>query len=89
MLDVKYINTTGLVSQLPAGWLAKSIDALGQARKATSEHRKKAVDRKADVWRELKPLLASISADKCWYCESKDIRSDNAVDHFRPKGSVG
>ena len=24
----------------------------------------------------------------CWYCETKDSRSDNAVDHFRPKGRV-
>jgi uncharacterized protein (TIGR02646 family) len=26
-----------------------------------------------------------LSHDKCWYCESRQTRSDNAVDHFRPK----
>ena len=88
MLDVKYIDTTDLDSQLPTDWPAKSLQALEHARKATPNERNKAVDSKAGVWRELKPLLASISTDKCWYCESKDIRSDNTVDHYRPKGSV-
>jgi uncharacterized protein (TIGR02646 family) len=32
--------------------------------------------------------LRRLSNDKCWYCESKDLRSDNAVDHYRPKGNV-
>lgn len=43
----------------------------------------------ADVWRELKDGLAALLPDKkCWYCESPVDRSDNAVDHFRPKGRV-
>ncbi|PKM18834.1 MAG: HNH endonuclease [Gammaproteobacteria bacterium HGW-Gammaproteobacteria-15] len=37
------------------------------------------------IWSELKPLLKELSADKCWYCESREDRSDNSVDHFRPK----
>ncbi|MEU1685325.1 hypothetical protein [Micromonospora sp. NPDC005707] len=40
------------------------------------------------MWRELKTLISSINSNKCWYCESRDMRSDNAVDHFRPKGRV-
>lgn len=40
------------------------------------------------VWRELKDGLADLLHDKCWYCESSVDRSDNAVDHFRPKNSV-
>lgn len=40
------------------------------------------------VWRELKDGLASLLHDKCWYCESPVDRSDNAVDHFRPKNRV-
>lgn len=39
----------------------------------------------AAVWRALKDVLADLSHDKCWYCEMKQLRSDNAVDHFRPK----
>ena len=37
------------------------------------------------IWSELKPQLKVLSHDKCWYCESREDRSDNAVDHFRPK----
>lgn len=37
------------------------------------------------MWSELKPQLKAISDNKCWYCESREDRSDNAVDHFRPK----
>jgi len=40
------------------------------------------------VWRELKNGLADLLHDKCWYCESSVDRSDNAVDHFRPKNRV-
>jgi 5-methylcytosine-specific restriction endonuclease McrA len=40
------------------------------------------------VWRELKNGLAELLHDKCWYCEVPVERSDNAVDHFRPKGRV-
>lgn len=42
----------------------------------------------ASVWRELKNGLADLLHDKCWYCESVVDRSDNAVDHFRPKNRV-
>jgi uncharacterized protein (TIGR02646 family) len=38
-----------------------------------------------DVWADCKDILAEKSHDKCWYCEIKQERSDDAVDHFRPK----
>ncbi|WP_024851424.1 HNH endonuclease [Hydrogenovibrio kuenenii] len=37
------------------------------------------------IWSELKPALKKLSNNKCWYCESREDRSDNTVDHFRPK----
>lgn len=37
------------------------------------------------IWSELKLQLRDLSNNKCWYCESREDRSDNAVDHFRPK----
>lgn len=39
----------------------------------------------ADVWRSAKERLKEVSRGKCWYCEARQERSDNAVDHFRPK----
>ncbi|HEX6748514.1 MAG TPA: hypothetical protein VF092_14550 [Longimicrobium sp.] len=42
----------------------------------------------AHVWRKLKNQLAVLLHDKCWFCETVITRSDNAVDHFRPKNRV-
>ncbi|WP_434130913.1 hypothetical protein [Methylocaldum sp. GT1BB] len=39
----------------------------------------------SEVWSALKKELKDLSHGKCWYCEARQIRSDNAVDHFRPK----
>jgi uncharacterized protein (TIGR02646 family) len=39
----------------------------------------------SDVWRSAKQRLKKVSRGKCWYCEARQDRSDNAVDHFRPK----
>lgn len=39
----------------------------------------------AQIWADLKQELADLSHKKCWYCESRQMRADNAVDHFRPK----
>lgn len=77
---MRYIDSTRV--QLPDGWLdratvAKEAIANGED---PGEH--------AAVWRELKDGLADLFNDKCWYCEVPVPRSDNAVDHFRPKGRV-
>jgi len=37
------------------------------------------------VWSAAKPRLKELSFGKCWYCETRENRSDDAVDHFRPK----
>jgi hypothetical protein len=41
-----------------------------------------------DLWRDLKQRLSQLLEGKCWFCETPVTRSDNAVDHFRPKGRV-
>lgn len=33
-------------------------------------------------------MLSEWSNGKCWYCEAKNLRADNGVDHFRPKNNV-
>lgn len=63
----------------------KSGDDLRQAickaaRKAITDH--------STVWANAKDAMASVSFDKCWYCECKQERSDLHVDHFRPKGRI-
>lgn len=37
------------------------------------------------IWSDVKDRLKKVSNGKCWYCESRQERSDNAVDHYRPK----
>lgn len=49
---------------------------------------KKTMAKAARLWSELKTPLAIASHNKCWYCESRQTRSDLEVDHFRPKGRV-
>lgn len=66
--------------QVPAGWLQKADDAKDKVDKGL-----KTPKELSRVWAELKPHLSQLSFGKCWYCESRQHRSDNAVDHFRPK----
>jgi uncharacterized protein (TIGR02646 family) len=53
-----------------------------------SEARRSVINDNTQIWGDLKELLARQSNGKCWYCESKELRSDNAVDHFRPKNRI-
>ncbi len=66
--------------KLPEGWEEKALRA-----KEAVENNDESVDKFSSVWQDLKDALAKLSHGKCWYCECKQIRSDNAVDHFRPK----
>lgn len=77
---MRYIDSTRL--RLPDGWLARAATAKAAVQNGADP------DSYARVWRELKDGLAGIFNDKCWYCEVSVPRSDNAVDHFRPKGRV-
>lgn len=78
---MRYIDLDELV--LPEGWLAKATTAADAVMAGADPNDF------GDVWRELKDELAALFPEKkCWYCESQVDRSDNAVDHFRPKGRV-
>lgn len=78
---MRYINNRLL--KLPEGW----DDKAAAAREAVEAGRK-TVNQQSEVWGELKPRLANLSNYQCWYCQVKQERSDNAVDHFRPKNRV-
>lgn len=77
---MRYIDRTRL--RLPDGWLARA--AAGAAAVNGGDD----PDDHRAIWKELKDGLADLFNDKCWYCEVPVPRSDNAVDHFRPKGRV-
>ena len=62
--------------------------SLKQTHELVIEARKKAINSRSRIWRMLNKHLAKVSFEKCWYCQSNDIRSPKPVDHFRPKSSV-
>jgi uncharacterized protein (TIGR02646 family) len=85
---MRYIDLARVAQKTTPEWRAKAAKALADVRSALPEERSRAIDRHDDVWKDAKDLLRSASGRKCWYCESRETRSDTAVDHFRPKGAV-
>jgi uncharacterized protein (TIGR02646 family) len=74
--------------QPDAAWLDAAREAANAVRLAQPSQRSKVIDDYQSVWKDLKEKMRLLSNGKCWYCESIDPRSDNAVDHYRPKGNV-
>ncbi len=62
---------------LPRGWELKAQRAIEAGHQHVNKH--------DGVWKACKGPLKALSHDKCYYCEIVQERSDNAVDHFRPK----
>lgn len=78
---MRFIDNRHLVS--PPGWDVLAQQALQEVSGGACS-----VNDRSQIWRDLKDALAELSHDKCWYCEAKQERSDDAVDHYRPKGRV-
>lgn len=77
---MRYVDRSKLVK--PTGWTQRAQMATQAVANGEDP------DAHGRVWREIKDGLAVLLHDKCWYCESPVDRSDNAVDHFRPKNRV-
>ena len=81
-----FIDRQEVITRLPEGWKAKAKNATDELREVDgAQARKKIIDDNQELWRSIKGVLAAVGHQKCWYCETADIRSDNAVDHFRPR----
>jgi len=85
---VRYIDPQLVGQNLPNGWAEQAQQAEAAVVSARPQDRSAEVNRHSQVWKDLKDTLKRASHDKCWYCESIGVRSDNAVDHFRPKNAV-
>ncbi|HJP61228.1 MAG TPA: hypothetical protein VJ865_14570 [Gemmatimonadaceae bacterium] len=85
---MRYVNLRQLEALIPPGWQDRAAAALDSARLADPDDRVNILRQHSELWTDLKPFLAKMSHSKCWYCESREKRSDNAVDHFRPKSRV-
>jgi uncharacterized protein (TIGR02646 family) len=71
--DINLINPS-------VDWKTKAV----AAKQAVDQGLKSSKDL-SRLWSDLKPEFSRLSFGKCWYCESRQTRSDNAIDHFRPK----
>src|SRR5207249_9483579 len=72
----------------PPGWDERARQALLEVSAIPNAERHTAINDRRDIWTALKPGLEKLAAKKCWYCESREVRSDKHVDHFRPKNRV-
>lgn len=69
-----------------AKWRKKAARLTKMLEKARStEERNRIIDDNKEVWGELKDWLLSLSHNKCWFSEARDIYSHMEVEHFRPK----
>lgn len=64
-------------AEKPDGYNELAAIAFGDGPEKINEH--------ASLWRDCKDSLKNASNGKCFYCEVREIRSDGAVDHYRPK----
>ena len=86
---MRHIDISSLGESLPQGWADRSAVALEELRRAASKDERAAImGRQSRIWADLKGILSLLSVGKCWYCETPNLRADNVVDHFRPKGRV-
>ena len=72
---MRFVDVAFLVP--PADFKQRAAEAVEDGEENIGNH--------SEVWRSCKECLKHASFDKCYYCEMKDIRSDGAVDHYRPK----
>lgn len=74
---------------MDASWKIRARKVCTQLVDSTDgDERDRAMAEAGRLWAEVKPVLADVSSHKCWYCETKQSRAENDVDHFRPKGRV-
>lgn len=85
---MRFVNRDRIQVNIPDDWLRDAATALDSVRDLPFQKRKEAIKKKSDIWRSLKDILSAASYEKCWYCESREARSHNPIDHFRPKSSV-
>src|ERR1700733_14768527 len=83
---MRWVDLREVEDLLPPYWLDDAKNFMERISKANDvAEQKAALVSAAPVWQRIKPVLEKVMEKKCWYCETRNVRSDNAVDHFRPK----
>lgn len=70
---------------IPPEVLAAAEKARTELEALPEDQRSAYIDKKANIWRDFKQHLGSMSHMKCWYSEADDPQSTFDVDHYRPK----
>lgn len=84
---MRYID---LENHKPEDWWIKESDELTAKlmelhRRGEIEARNKLINDNNEHWGEIKSWLLSLSNNKCWFSEAREIFSHMDVEHFRPK----
>jgi hypothetical protein len=89
---VRYINLHGSGGPVDAQgvrdavWIANAQALVTQLTAAPDKAARDAlIDANSAVWGQLRHWLLSLSHDKCWYSEARDLFSVPEVEHYRPK----
>jgi uncharacterized protein (TIGR02646 family) len=82
---LEYVENAMATAEADAVAAGESKSEIADAVKAA---RTKAINAKSKIWAEAGKILRKIMNEKCWYCETLEIRADMPVDHFRPKNKV-
>jgi uncharacterized protein (TIGR02646 family) len=85
---MRLIPIVDLELDIPRDWRERAEHAFDEVRELPPADRAAAINARSQVWSDLKPRLERLSSGKCWYCESREVRADKAIDHFRPKNRV-
>ncbi|WP_435243732.1 HNH endonuclease [Streptomyces cucumeris] len=82
---MRHVDNTGLTA--PEKWADRAAKELEKLQKDAEDADKELTFR--EMWREdaIRDQLIALM-DKCWYCETKFVRSPYHVDHYRPKSVV-
>lgn len=78
---MRFVDNTYV--DLPVGWEVRAEAATEALLDGTI-----VADDRSVIWKALRESLEELSNGRCWYCETNIPRTDNAVDHYRPKGKV-
>src|ERR1035437_7197143 len=71
-------------------WLSKAKSLTEQLKAAPDKaSRNKIIDDNENVWRELRDWLLTLSHQKCWFSETRNLFTHGFdVEHYRPKKNV-
>ncbi|MFI7874958.1 HNH endonuclease [Streptomyces salinarius] len=80
------MDNSGLTA--PQKWAERAAKELAKLYKEAKDADKELSFR--EMWREdaIRDRLIALIGEKCWYCETRFVRSPYHVDHYRPKSVV-